>query len=550
MEKEGSAYVGHQRPKLVFDPNSEDANPHQARNTQQDISEAFGLWPVESRELGRYNIFSLFCLMAPDFKTFLRWQDKDDFLDLLFGMDMASAINQSKTLRQNKYAISDEEKTAPEELAVAKSRIDEIEERLSKLYGYKERVNEIISAKKDELRSVNDVIQRDDEYQRLKELESKRLRLERQVSKLESEKRETRGDLRQKRVRIERLEEMQMGEDLHSTAQELQKYMNVPDRCPVCTNDVDDTQRRRLLQEGSCPLCAKPVPTERIEIGSERDVEESIEEQEKMAEELVELRDEERKLEGEFKRLVRELQEKESELERVESQIEDNSAERLLEYQDELEKTVSDLEGTATAIQVEVNANKRELESLEEEMDKLQGAYESRKLKSRKIQALSSFEKSVNYHIEQERASLKNELESEMNTLLKYFKEGSFADADEVTFDSQGGYNFTVEMDVQDDIPSSRHNQNSNEGKILALLFHTTVLKLLSKQSNTIPIRMFLIDSPYSDAPDTGNAPDITRFLSALPDILPDYQIILTVADTSMVERQDFSGDYKIRNFS
>lgn len=69
---DGRGYSGDDRPKLNTDPSSEDDIPFRGRNTQQDVSQAFGIWPVESREFGRYNIFSLFCLMAPDYKKFIR----------------------------------------------------------------------------------------------------------------------------------------------------------------------------------------------------------------------------------------------------------------------------------------------------------------------------------------------------------------------------------------------------------------------------------------------------------------------------------------------
>ncbi|MFC7164654.1 hypothetical protein [Halospeciosus flavus] len=99
------------------------------------------------------------------------------------------------------------------------------------------------------------------------------------------------------------------------------------------------------------------------------------------------------------------------------------------------------------------------------------------------------------------------------------------------------------------DVPSDRHNEYSNEGKILALLFHTAVLKQLAEQSNTLPIRMFIFDSPYFDIPDTGNAPDITNFVLALPEELPEYQVIVTVTDSALSDRSALNEKYQIEDF-
>jgi predicted nucleic acid-binding Zn-ribbon protein len=546
MDRDGRGYSGDDRPKLNTAPSSEDDIPFQARNTQQDVSEAFGIWPVESREFGRYNIFSLFCLMAPDFKDFIRWQDKEDFIDLLFGINLAAPINQSKKRRDEVYELTEEEESAAEDLATVQSRERELRERLDELQESKEETETKLADRRSELRSINETLEQDNELERL---ESEKLRLQRQLNNLESERRERRGDLRDTRLSIERYEEMEMGEEVHSTVQDLQQLMNVPDRCPICANDVDDSQRRRLLNDGDCPLCRKDVPEERIEVGTEQDVRESIMEQEQVEEKLDQLRSRERELEGEVNLLDSRIQDHQDQLDTVEAQIEESDINQLIGRRDELETEISELEREATSIQVEINAKQDELEDTAERIEDLEEAYERRSEKVQKQQALQTFERVMRRHIEEERTDLKNNLQDEMNALLSYFEHGRFANARSVEFHPRGGYDFTVVIENGDNVPSNRHNEYSNEGKVLALLFHTAVLKQLAEQSNTLPIRMFIFDSPYFEIPDTGNAPDISNFLLALPEELPEYQVILTVTDSALSDQDALSNVYQVEDF-
>lgn len=71
LTNEGS-YVDHDRPKLVENPDGRDV-PLASRDQQRDVSELIGLWPYESRDFGRYNMFSLFFLSSNNFKTFVDW---------------------------------------------------------------------------------------------------------------------------------------------------------------------------------------------------------------------------------------------------------------------------------------------------------------------------------------------------------------------------------------------------------------------------------------------------------------------------------------------
>jgi len=84
---------------------------------------------------------------------------------------------------------------------------------------------------------------------------------------------------------------------------------------------------------------------------------------------------------------------------------------------------------------------------------------------------------------------------------------------------------------------------------IQSLLLQTAVLKHLNTIQGTLPIRIFIIDSPYSKEPDEENAEDITSLISQLPTEIPDYQVIVTVATTALAELGEYDENYEILDF-
>lgn len=516
-------------------------------NTQEEVSRAVGLWPIESKQLGRYNTFSLFCLMPGNFKIFLKWQKKSKFIDMLFGINLASVITESSRYRNNELELSEDEKTAAEDLADVESRISNLQEDLADLSEEKENVEARLNDRKSELRRVQELLGDKDE---LEDLETQETEIKRQINKLQDERQEHLSELRAVEQKINRYQEMDMGEHLHEPSQELQKFMSIPDRCPICTNDVDDDQRRRLLNDGDCPLCRKSVPSDRIEIGTERDVEEKIVEREQREEALEEAREQRQRIDGEIEFLESRIDDYEEELQNVRSQIQQSDEKELLDRKDELRSTVEDLEQKATNLQIDINAKTEKIEDLRDDrLPELEELYESRKEKVEKKDSLKTFERVAQNQINREREGIREDLASTMKRLLKLFEEGTFSDAFDVDFSLDGGYDFTIRVRNGDDIPSNRPNENSNEGKLTALLFHTATLKCLTEHGETLPLRLFIIDSPYSESPDTRNTPDITNFLQQLPQILPEFQLILGIADTDMADIDIFSDQYNIVNF-
>ena len=136
-----------------------------------------------------------------------------------------------------------------------------------------------------------------------------------------------------------------------------------------------------------------------------------------------------------------------------------------------------------------------------------------------------------------------------MGDLLDYFSEGLFADAADVSFNSEKTYDFTIYRSNGESKPSDRPNADSVEGLIQSLLFQTAVLKHLDRLEGSLPIRMLIADSPYSKEPDEENAKDITSFISQLPRGLENYQIIVTMATTALAEVGEYEDNYEILNF-
>jgi chromosome segregation ATPase len=545
LSEEGQGYANHDRPKITQNPDGRDVSLA-ARDEQRDVSELIGLWPYEARDFGRYNMFSLFFLDSEDAKGFVGWQDKTTFLDLLFGLDLTKVIQASEARRANRYDPSDEEKTAPQELKTAEDRLQELEDTVESLQEQRDEKQAGLNQRQEELNSVRDVLSGENE---LEQLRAEKARLNRRINSLRSERLDKRDELRQARQQISRYQESELSREIEPLAADLREIMSLPDRCPICTNDITSEQARRLIDHGDCPLCDKEVPEERIEIGSETDAEERVLEQQERREEIDRLQSREQELEGDIRILEEQVNDLEEQLRRVEEQIEETDLIEYADRRDRLEEEVADLEREATSIQVELNAREEELEEVRERVKELRKLKEQYDRKSHKQQMLQSFEKLVTAEIDYERGNIHEELEAIMEDLLDYFTEGLFASSTGVSFNSESSYEFTIYRSVGENKPSSRPNSDSVEGLIQSLLFQTAVLKYLDSLDGSLPIRLFVVDSPYAKEPDGGNAEDITSFVSQLPTELESYQIIVTMATTSLAALDEYEDTYDMLDF-
>lgn len=455
-------------------------------------------------------------------------------------------IEASEQRRADAYKPTDEEETAADDLVQAEDRMHSLETDVDELQEQRDEVQGELNQRKEELSSVQEVLSDENE---LEQLRSEKARLNRRINNLQSDRLDKRDELRQTRQQISRYQESELSREIEPLAADLQEIMSLPDRCPICTNDITSDQAEQLREHGNCPLCEKTVPESRIEVGSETDADERVLEQEERREELERLQGKEQELRGDIRMLEQQVDDLQDQLEMVEEQIGDTDLTEYAERRDELEEEVADLEQEATGIQVEFNARVEELNEVRSRVERLQELKEERDRKSHKQQALQSFERVVMAEIQDERQSIQKELEAIMDDLLNYFNEGLFADATGVSFRSEKTYNFTIYRSDGENKPSDRPNADSVEGLIQSLLFQTAVLKYIDGLEGSLPIRMFIIDSPYSEEPDEENAKDITSFISQLPTELENYQVIVTMATTALAEVGEYEHNYEILDF-
>jgi hypothetical protein len=78
------------------------------------------------------------------------------------------------------------------------------------------------------------------------------------------------------------------------------------------------------------------------------------------------------------------------------------------------------------------------------------------------------------------------------------------------------------------------------------LLFHTSILAELQDEESMIPLQLLLIDSPYGNGQDGENAEDITDFLLRMTEVLDEYQIIVSMADSSAADQSRLEQSYDI----
>lgn len=546
--KDSGGYIQHDQVRLVNEPPSpDDSSPDEVISfgnpqSERDWFEKFGFESLESRNFGRYNLFSLFFLMSADYKLFLDWQGSTRLLDLLFGINLSGVTHEVERRIENDYELEEKEEEAPSKLAQARSDIDDLQSKTSEIRENLEKKRSVLDEKKDELESVRNVLQGEDQ---LEELRTEKSRVLRRINRLEDEKFEKKDDLRNIEQDISRYEERELSREIGPLAADLQQLMAVPESCPICANEVDKEQKERLVNDAKCPLCAKPVKDERHDSITETDGEDVPLQQEERVEELEKLREEKRRIKGEIQNLEGQVDSLEDRIEDIERRIDTSDISDYVERRDELESKVSDLESEVTELTVNLDSAKNRLESTKNELDELQRLKEEHDRKVHKQDILNKFSSLVTQEVRDERRVIHQNLEEIMGDLLDtHFTQGLFENAVDVQFDEDGEYDFTIYRGSGDAKPSTRRNSETTEGVIQGLLFHTAVLKHLSERSSDLPIRLFLIDAPFSNEPDENNASDIASLLISLPEILDSYQLIITMADSEFINLDDFRPEY------
>lgn len=541
----GGAYTRHDEPRLVLDPAEHDVEYDQ-RNTQAEVSEATGLLPLEQFGFDRFGLLSLFFVMNKNFRLFLDWSDQADLIDLLFGLNLTNVISAVDRKIEEEYKVTEEHENAPMELGQLVQERKDIIEDLNELRQERNRIRANLSDKNDRLDAVEDVLEGEN---RLNRLQSRHNDLQNRLFDLKEERREAQEEIRQTENAINRYEDTDIKQDLETLADELRDLMTVPDRCPICTNDVDADQREHLVHEQKCPLCEKPFPENRIRVEREHQITRSLTSvQKERREELDELQSDRDHLIAEEELLTERIEEVQGELDAVRDQIEESDTSEYVEQREELRREVRDLREEAVDIEVRIDAKDSRLTEVEEGIDNLEALHQEVKDIRRKKAMLERFKRIVRGVRDEQRSSVKNQLRAHMMDTLQYFSQGLFGDVSEVVFSEGANYDF--ELYTSNDVYRSADADESTAEVVLhALLFHSSILKLLTESRNGFPFRMFVIDAPFSNELDAENAADIIGFLDALPDILSEFQVVISVADTAAMNISDLEADYTIVEF-
>lgn len=541
-------------PRVTQSPETQGAGEDR-RDKQAKVSDLIGILPLEERLSERrfdlYRILGLFFMSSKNWRLFMDWDKASDMLDILFRVNLTNVINASKARMEEKYSIDSDAEEATYQLQNRKEEKEKIGKDIRNLEQKRDRLSTELADRRDQLRSVRSALKDEtdsgvdaDELQSRKStLESKEADIQRQLTKKTQE-------LAKKRRLINRYEDTDLKEDMDVVADEVRNMMSVPEQCPICTQSVDNEQRTRFLEHNHCPLCSKEVPEDRRRVEKEYQPDKSITAiQEKQEEKLEELQQERDKIEFDIQTLQERLEDTQSQLEQVEQVLEDGQVGELIDNREQLEQEERELEEELAKVQGKINSKENQVEELEDEIEELEAMVEEFHQNNRKRQMLSSFNKIVRDKRAREQRKLKDRLEEVMLELTDYFTEGTFSDVEEVVFPDKGEYSFEIHKEDGTVLDSSDPQESTAEVVLHALLFHTAVLKELSESGRNLPFRLFVIDSAFTNEQDRWNKKALANFLSNLPSILEDYQVIISMAEID-IDNTPFEQNYQFEPFN
>lgn len=540
-------------PRVTRSPESQGVEEDR-RDSQSKVSDLIGILPLEER-LGEkpydlYRILGLFFITSKNWRLFMDWNQASDMLDILFRVNLTNVINASKARMEEQYSIDSDAEEATYELENKKNEQESVERDIRELEQERDRISTELADRRDQLRSIRQVLNEETESGvDVDELQSRKNTLESKEARIQRQLRDKGEELAKKRRLIKRYEDTDVREDMNVVADEVQNLMSVPEQCPICTNPVDSEQRTQFLEHNHCPLCRKEVPEDRRRVEKEYQADESITEiQEKRQERLEELEQERDKIEFEIESLQERLDDTQAQLKQVKQIIEEGEVAELIEEREELEQEEQELEEELAKVQGEIDSKENRLDELDERIEELEDLVEEYKQNNSKRQMLSSFNTIVRNKRDREQRMLKDRLGEVMLNLTKYFDEGTFSDVEDVRFPNKGKYSFEIHKSDGTVLDSTDPQESTAEVVLHALLFHTAVLKELSESNRNLPFRLFVIDSAFTNEQDRWNKRDIANFLSQLPNILSEYQIIISMAELD-IDDTPFRENYRFERF-
>ena len=510
-----------------------------------DVLTTFGLQELKQRGHDPYEILSLFFLMSEDFTRFLGGSHSE-LMDLLFGVNITTVISAIEN-KIDELELSDAENRSiqkirrfePEKEDIQSKIIDTKRKQDSKLNELKE--------KEDKLKSLEDTLSGQNQLDKLRRRKNE---LEGRKADYKVEKSEIVEKIASVRRTIERYEDTELTDDMSGIADELRNFMTVPNRCPICTNEVDTEQREALVNDGDCPLCMKEMPSSRrrTELEYEQSNHANDTDGSRHEDSLDNLRKEKRELEGEKDQIEAQIESVNRDIEQLSKEINQNDLSGLADERDKLQKEVRSLRDDTVELNVKIDSLNERLNDVNYEIKankhlKLIGQH-----KDNRRQAYRRFKSIAEKSRSKQRKSVKQQIGEEMRRLFKYFNNGTLEDAHDIQFKSGGSYHFVIQT-PQRNLDSSVADESTAEINLHALLFHTAVLKRLSKSITSFPLRLFIVDSPFANEVDEQNTKDIENFLINLPQILPEYQVIVASAETDSFEPSEYSSSYNLVHF-
>ncbi|MFC6733052.1 hypothetical protein [Haladaptatus sp. GCM10025893] len=523
------ALHGEEKPVVIEDIDNSTV-PEDRHDQPETVFNKVGISPLYNRDYDVYDFMSLFFLMSRDFLNFINWKgNSTEVIDILFGIYLTNVSNAVDNRMDKLGDIGDSMEDANWKSEEYKKKLKNRREDFKELEKSREAIASIIADKRENLESLRNS---GDSEERLNRLRSRQSSLKSKLADLKSQRTELVSDLAAARRVIERYEDNELTGDLKEIADELHDLLSVPDRCPVCMNDVDANQRRQLKNEHSCPLCSKEMPEDRIEKEKEYQTPKSLSERrEQQQQELEELLEEEAELEARISRLDSRISSAETDIKEVEQRLEESDLDKEIERREELESEIRTLREKAVNLDVKLDTTRIEITELEWEVkaqEYLKEMKDNRKDRSSYLSRLSGI---VDSERKNQRRKLQMQLDEQMEYLIENcLTEGFFSEVTSVSFDGPENYHFTVHTPTRR-YKSSQAEKESAEATLQSLIFHTAVLRHLSKSQNeSFPFRLFVIDSPLSNDMDSGNESDVLSILSFLPEYLDEYQTIVTMA--------------------
>lgn len=510
--------------------------------SKSELLKEFGFYELNERGHSVFKILSMFFLMGEDFKRF--FGENSDLIDLLFGISVSQVVTAIDE-RIDELELNQEEAQAQGELTRYRNKRGDIEEEIDDLQAERDKKISQLTQLQDRLESITDTLGGN---QRLKKLESRRDELRGRRADLKVKLEETTDELGQIKRLIERHDNSGLHQDLSGIADDLRDLMTVPDTCPVCTNEVDAEQRTRLVDRGDCPLCAKEMPEDRMRAEHEHQSPDSLTDEYPDPDEIEDYRTKKRRLKGEKEHLQQQIEQVENELESVEDQLEESEVKDLSEEKTVVREEIEQTRKEIFDVESEVTRLEDELERVEYEIKAQKRLIPIAKKKKKQIDLFEKFKPIVKNKQKKRRKSEKRKLEDEIEELLEVFNHGTFSEAHNPSIEEGDTYHYTIQSPERE-LQSRRPDPSTAEINIHAFLFHTALLRRLSSSINSLPFRMFSIDSPFTNEIDEDNKKDITAYLKELPDLLPNYQIVVTSAATEGFESSTFSDEYDMKKF-